>query len=93
MVFGSRLVLLSTVLQKWMLFLDFWAPGLGSLRRGAQMVPDGARWLQMVPGAASPDVDSCCQMLLDAPRCCQVLLDAAKFSQMAQMIPDAARCC
>ena len=81
---------LLTVSQKFMLFLDLWAPGVGSLCGGAQMVPDAATWWQMVPDAAIcrqriPNAARCCQ-----PRCFQVLSDPARCSWVP---PDDPRYC
>ena len=76
---GTSNILLSTVAYKLILFPDLWAPGLGSLCGGAQIVLDAAR---------------CCQMLREDPRCCQMLPaqmlpDAVRCSQM---LPDDPRC-
>ena len=71
------------------------------------MVPDGARWCQVLPAQMLPvagksfqmpqmipDAARCCQ-----PRCCQMLPDAPKCCQILpdapgchHMMPDPARC-
>ena len=83
-----------------------WFPAQGSISslqssdrsagqpRWCQMLPDAARWCQMLPDAAGgSQMPPNAAQLPDASRWCQVLPDAARWTQMSQMIPDAARCC